>query len=355
MSGAALAARGLVVQPGGPRGFALQVPALALRAGSVLAILGPNGAGKTTLLRALAGLVAATAGHVEGPARSRLASVFQHPVFFAGSVLWNAEMPLWGRGLSRTVRRERARAALGRFGIEALAARDAATLSGGEARRLALARAFATEPAALLLDEPFDDLDAQGSAALVGDLERAIRETRVAVALVTHDLRHALLLADEIAVLCGGTLVQQGACGEVLRHPADGDVAALVGMSNWLPGRVAAHDAAGLAAIEVAPGARLRAPTPCAVGSGVWVGFRPEHVKLDPDGPGTDPLGSGTLAELVSDGVLLSARVDWAGVILHTHLLAGRGLGRTLKRGDGFWLAVRPEDVHVVPRPNGAR
>jgi len=350
VSDVVLAARDLVAEPGRGARFRLQVPALALRAGSVLAVLGANGAGKTTLLRALAGLVEPLQGRVEPPHAERVALVFQSPIVFAGSVLWNATLPLWGAGLSRSEREGRARAALERFGIAPLAGRSAATLSGGERRRLALARALVTEPAVLLLDEPFDDLDAAGRAALVRDLARTIRETRVAVALVTHELRQALALADRIAVLREGALVQEGARDDVLRHPADAATAALVGMSNWLDGRIVARDDAGLAVVEIAPGARLRAATPLEPGAAVCVGIRPEHVKLDPDGTHASALGAGKVAELHSDGVLVNAAIAWSGVTLDTHLLAGRGLGHTLAPGDAVFVAIQPEDVHVVAR-----
>ena len=346
-----LAARDLVVRAGSGRdGFTLRVPSLELRRGEVLAVLGPNGAGKTTLLRALAGLVAPSEGAVESRARRGTALVFQHPLLLAGRVAWNAEVPLWGRGVPRSARRARARAALARFGVEALAERDAATLSGGEARRLALARAFVAEPDALLLDEPFDDLDGAGREALVLDLATAIRATGIAVALVTHDLRQALLLADRVAVLWGGALVQVGARDAVLRHPANAEVAALVGMANWLPGRVRARDAAGLAALELAPGALLRGATACAPGSAVWVGIRPEHLKIDADHSDPGALGAAMIESRVSDGALVVAWIDWQGLRLRTHLLAGRGLGQSLKPGDGVFIAVRPEDVHVLPR-----
>jgi ABC-type Fe3+/spermidine/putrescine transport system ATPase subunit len=348
---ALLATRDLVVRPGSRAGgFTLRIRDLALHRGEVLAILGPNGAGKTTLLRALAGLVAPREGAIEVRAPRGVALVFQHPLLLAGSVIWNAEVPLWGRGITRRERRERASKALARFGIDALAEREATTLSGGEARRLALARAFVVAPDLLLLDEPFDDLDAPGREVLVQDLASAIRETGIAVALVTHDLRQALLLADRIAVLSGGALAQVGARDEVLRRPASAEVAALVGMSNWLPGRVQSQGAAGLAVVEVSPGATIRTATPCAPGSDVWVGIRPEHVKIDADRSDPSTLGEAMVETRVSDGALVVAWIAWRALRLRTHLLAGRGLGHTLKAGDGVFIAVRPEDVHVLPR-----
>jgi len=346
-----LAARDLVVQPGARAGgFTLRIRELALRRGEVLAILGPNGAGKTTLLRALAGLALPREGAITVHAPRGVALVFQHPLLLAGSVLWNAEVPLWGRGIARRERSERARAALARFGIDALAEREATTLSGGEARRLALARAFVVAPDLLLLDEPFDDLDASGREVLVQDLASAIGEAGVAVAIVTHDLRQALLLADRIAVLSAGALAQVGARDEVLRRPANAEVAALVGMSNWLSGRVRARDAAGLALVEVSPGALLRSAMPCVLGTDVWVGIRPEHVKIDADRSDPNTLGAATVETRVSDGALVVAWIAWHALRLRTHLLAGRGLGHTLKPGDGVFIAVRPEDVHVLPR-----
>jgi ABC-type Fe3+/spermidine/putrescine transport system ATPase subunit len=351
-AGAVLAARDLLVRAGD---FALRVPSLALRRGEVLAILGPNGAGKTTLLRALAGLVAPSEGKIEVSAPRGTALVFQHPLLLAGDVAWNAEVPLWGRGIARRARRQRAHAALARFGIDGFAGRDAATLSGGEARRLALARAFVAEPDVLLLDEPFDDLDAAGREALVEDLATAIRETNIAVALVTHDLRQALLLADRIAVLSNGALAQLVARDEVLRRPASAEVATLVGMSNWLPGLVQARDSAGLARIGIAPEVVVRSTAACAPGAAVWVGIRPEHIKIDADHSDPNTLGAATIESRVSDGALVVARIVWGQLRLRTHLLAGRGLGQTLKAGDGVFLAVRPEDVHVLPRDPAPR
>jgi ABC-type Fe3+/spermidine/putrescine transport system ATPase subunit len=170
------------------------------------------------------------------------------------------------------------------------------------------------------------------------------------VAIVTHDLRQALLLADRIAVLCDGALAQLDERDAVLRHPANAKVAALVGMSNWLPGRVRSRDTAGLGAIELAPAATLRAATDCAVGTDVWVGIRPEHVKIDVEHSDPNTLGPATVETRVSDGALVVAWIDWHALRLRTHLLAGRGLGQTLKAGDGVFIAVRPEDVHVLPR-----
>jgi ABC-type Fe3+/spermidine/putrescine transport system ATPase subunit len=355
MTSEVLAARDLVVRRGDRSGgFELRIAALAVSSGEVLAVLGRNGAGKSTLLRALAGLEQPLAGSIEGNADGPITMVFQRPVIFAGSVEHNLRAALKGSKLSRAEAGRRSRGSLERFGIAHLATRDAATLSGGETRRLALARAFALRPAVLLLDEPFEDLDAAGQESLSLDLRRAIVETRVAVAVVTHDLRRALLLADRIAILDGGRLVQSGAREEVLNRPLNPDVARMVGMSNLFAGAVrSAPDGRG-ACVEVDARHRvpvLGNPTP---GTRVWVGIRPEYLKVDVGRGEGIPIGEGVVRHVVTDGVASTVTLDWAGSELRTYLIAGRGLARTLAAGDSLTLSVRPEEVHLMGRGEAA-
>ena len=280
MSGAVvLSAQGLRVERSAS-GFRLEVEALDLRSGEVLVILGPNGAGKSTLLRGLAGLEAPAAGSVRSDADGPVTMVFQRPSAFAGSVEHNLRAALLGRGLPRSEVAARSREALERFEIARLARQRAATLSGGELRRLALARAFVLRPSVLLLDEPFDDLDASGQAVLSLDLRRAIADTGVAVAMVTHDMRRALLLADRIAVLIEGRLAQVGARDAVLEQPTSPDVARVVGMSNLVRGRVAGSRRGERLEVEVDAQHRVVALGDLPAGSAVWVGIRPEHLNL---------------------------------------------------------------------------
>jgi ABC-type Fe3+/spermidine/putrescine transport system ATPase subunit len=350
MSSQVLTARDLVVRRRDASGeFELRVATLDLSPGEVLAVLGPNGAGKSTLLRALAGLESATGGRVERRVDGPVTMVFQRPVVFAGSVEHNLRAALLGLGLSRSDADERCRESLDRFGITRFARRRAATLSGGEIRRLALARAFALRPAALLLDEPFDDLDAVGQESLSIDLRRAIAETGVAVAVVTHDLRRALLLADRIAVLQQGRLAQCDLRDRVLGRPVNPDVARLVGMSNLIRGEVAGPSGS-IAFVEIDAQHRIPVPGSFPAGTPVWVGIRPEHLKVEVGrGEGT-PIGKGVVRHLVSEGVAATVTLDWAGLEIRTHLIAGRGLARTLLPGDAVTLSIRPEDVHVIGR-----
>ena len=210
-------------------GFTLEVPSLALAEGDILALIGPNGAGKTTLLMALCGLLKPAAGEIRfrgeavDPAslryRRRITMVFQEPLMLRGTVADNVEAGLKLRGLGRAELRERVEESLERFQIAPLAARSAQSLSGGEARRVSLARAFALEPEVLFLDEPLMALDPLIRKHIVRDLEGALSHSRLPAVFTTHERREALRLADRIAVLEAGRIVQEGTKEELARRP----------------------------------------------------------------------------------------------------------------------------------------
>ena len=342
-------ARQLVRRRGhGDSAFELSLDALALRAGEVTAILGPNGSGKTTLLRVFAGVERGASGGELRVERGPVTLVSQRPLAFAGSVAHNVAVGLLGRGLPRARREALIANALSRFGIEGLADHDARTLSGGELRRLALARAAVIEPSVLLLDEPFDDLDAEGQRRLSIDLLRAVSETGIALVVVTHDLRRALLLADRIVVLMAGSIAQQGPRDEILRHPASPEIAQIVGMTNLALGRVAECDGR-LSRIEIGPGRTLVADAPFPVDLPVWIGIRPEHLKIDVGKGVGEAFGCARVESLLDDGLATVVQLEVEGQSFTTHLLSGRGLARRLRVGDQVDLAVAPEQVHVRP------
>ena len=175
---------------------------LTLRRGDVLAVLGPNGAGKSTLLAALAGLIPPAGGTIER--HGRVAAALQAPALAGRTARGNVEAALAWWGVPRRARRERALAALESMGAMQLEHRPAAGLSGGEARRVHLARALALRADVLLLDEPFAGLDAPTRADLLDDATAALVDDRRATVIVVHDRAEAWALADRVLILLGG-------------------------------------------------------------------------------------------------------------------------------------------------------
>jgi molybdate transport system ATP-binding protein len=222
--------------------------------GEVLAILGPNGSGKSTLLRCLAGLHAIDAGQivVDGavlddptagvfvePERRPVGVVFQDYLLFPHmTALENVAFGLRARGSNRSAARQAAAAWLDRVGLGDHAGHRPTALSGGQAQRVALARALATEPTLLLLDEPLAALDAGTRSSVRRDLRRYLSTFGGMRVLVTHDPVDAYALADRVAILDGGSIVQIGSIAAVTAHPRSRYVADLVG-TNLVTGEVA--------------------------------------------------------------------------------------------------------------------
>jgi tungstate transport system ATP-binding protein len=218
----------------------LQIPSLAVQAGEVLAIVGPNGAGKSTLFLVLARLLKATQGQIvfdgrnaesftELEYRRRIALVLQEPLLLDMSVYENAAIGLKFRGKSNAEIQERVDHWLDRLGVGHLAQRPARRLSGGEAQRVSLARAFVLQPDLLLLDEPFTSLDAPTRNRLIEDLRSVLAETQTTTIFITHDLQEAQKLASHVAVILDAQLEQSGTTWEIFDRPANEKVAWFLG------------------------------------------------------------------------------------------------------------------------------
>ncbi len=298
----------------------LSVERLAIEPGHVVAVIGPNGAGKTTLVQVAGLLLRPDEGEVlfdgavvTGDAlayRRRMAFAMQEAILIDGSVVENAALGLKLRGVSARGRRERALRWLDRFGIADLASRPARRLSGGEAQRTSLARAFATEPEVLLLDEPFGGLDQPLRQTLLDDLASVLSDTGVTTVFVTHDRNEALRLADRTAVLLDGVLRQAGPTSEVFQAPVDENVAAFVGMENILPARVLS---VGEGAARVQVGDRVVVARANGVGHGdALLCLRPEDVLLqsaEDEAGGRNHL-EGTVVEVRPRGVEAWVKVE---------------------------------------------
>jgi len=238
---------------------------LAVAPGEVLALLGPSGSGKTTLLHAVAGFVTPSAGEVRlagravsGPGRSAppedraVGMVFQNYALWPHlSVLDIVGYPMRRRGVDRAAARRAAADLLERMDIAALGNRRPAELSGGEQQRVGLARALAREPAIYLFDEPTAHLDAQLRTAILEEVARRRAAVGAAALYATHDAAEALAIADRVAVVRAGRLVQVGTPEEVYDRPLDLHVARLSGPTSVLDA-TAAPAGAGLLTVRVA-------------------------------------------------------------------------------------------------------
>ncbi len=284
----ALEASGLSVVLGGRK--VLEIPSLQVSPNETLVIIGPNGSGKTTLLLCLALLLKPATGTISykgQPVRSgssvlqlrrRLAVAFQEPLLLNATVWDNVTMGLRLRGFAKEDIRIRGRKWLERFGIASLAQRQGRTLSGGEAKRASLARAFALQPEVLFLDEPFTALDSPTRQALLEDFEGVLRETRVTTVMVTHDRNEALMLADRVALIMNGRIRQTGSPQEVFSYPIDEEAASFVGAGNITYG-VVSSQSDGLATVEVGK-QRLGAVSNLSAGTRVAVFLHHEDITI---------------------------------------------------------------------------
>lgn len=285
---AVLEGKDLLVSRGGVS--VLDIPSIRITDGEVLALIGPNGAGKTTLLQALSYLLRPVSGELyfRGAKvgsevsvldfRRRLAMVFQEPLLFDTTVFLNVASGLKIRGMKRSEIDEIVMEQLERFGISHLRGRSARTLSGGEAQRASLARAFATRPEILFLDEPFASVDQPSSEALIEDLQAVLRKTGTAAILATHDRMEALRLSDRIAVMKDGLILQIGSPDAVMNRPADEFIASFVGVETILMGKVTSRD--GSSFVAAVSGREIEAVGDVLPGEPVLLCIRPENVSL---------------------------------------------------------------------------
>lgn len=292
---------------------------LEVQTGEFLAVLGPSGCGKTTLLRLLAGFERPDAGSITiagttvagpgtfvPPERRRVGIVVQdHALFPHLTVAANVAY-----GLSREPGRAgRVEEVLALVGLEGLGSRYPAELSGGQQQRVAIARALAPQPGVILLDEPFANLDAALRARIRFEVRAILKAAGATVVLVTHDQEEALSLADRVAVVDQGRVVQVGPPDEVYRRPATPFVARFVGDADLVPGTSDGTSVATKLGDLTIDG---QAP-PCGPALAV---VRPESVRLEPDHAGAGTVATVTyyghdqLVEVVlADGSVVRSRL----------------------------------------------
>ncbi len=283
---------------------------LSVPRGGLLALLGPSGCGKTTLLRLIAGLEKPDAGEIwlegrrvagEGawlpPEVRRVGLVFQDYALFPHLTL--AENIAFGLHHLDGQKPQRVAEMLQLTGLDGLGRRYPHQLSGGQQQRVALARALASRPSVVLLDEPFSNLDAALRKTVRQEVRQILRAFGATTLFVTHDQEEALSLADRVAVMERGRIVQIGAPQQVYLRPATPELAVFLGEANFLPGE--AHGRTVTCALG-----KLLLASP-VIGQ-VSVMIRPEAIKLT-----VDPAGAGCLEEITFFGHDQLARVTLAG------------------------------------------
>jgi iron(III) transport system ATP-binding protein len=314
---------------------ALREVDLEVARGEFFVLLGPSGSGKTTLLRSVAGLERPDGGEIELGGRTAFSSerrlfvpaeergigmVFQsYAIWPHLTVFENVALPLT-QGRKRFTRervRERVAEALKLVGMEDYAARPAPLLSGGQQQRVALARALAVDPEVLLMDEPLSNLDARLREEVRVKIKAVARELRVTVLYVTHDQVEAMTLADQIAVMADGRILQAGAPDELYRRPASPRVAEFFGAINWLRG-----EARGGGVVETEIGA-LRLAADGATGR-VVVGVRPEDVKLSAARAQAENELAGEVRSVVFTGGEFLYEVEVGGKLLLARAMSDR-------------------------------
>ncbi|WP_432261105.1 ABC transporter ATP-binding protein [Cupriavidus sp. TMH.W2] len=322
---------------------------LSVAQGELLAVMGRSGSGKSTILRLTAGLLDGYRGRISirgtdvagVPVWQReVGMVFQQYAIFPHlSVLDNVAYGLRMRGISTAARRSLAKEMLERVGLGEHADRRPTSLSGGQQQRVALARALVFEPRVLLLDEPLAALDAgirQQLRDQIRELQRACNATTL---LVTHDQDEALSIADRVAVVDDGRILQVDTPQRLYDQPASATVARFVGHSCVMPGRVLAP---GLVDVSFAV---LYANTGAfRIGEKVDVLMRPEHVQPDPPEATLNRI-SGRLGEVRYFGA--TSRYDFIPQGVSQPLLCE---GRRLAE---HGIAVAPEHLRVLPAPRG--
>ncbi len=282
--------------------LAVDALSLEIASGELVALMGASGSGKTTTLRMVAGYEPPDSGRVwlEGkdittraPRVRGFGMVFQHYALFPHmTVGQNVAFGLEARGVSKSDRSARAAAALANVGLDGASPRAIQSLSGGEQQRVALARALVIEPPVLLLDEPLSNLDPNLRRSTRNELRATLRRLGLTALFVTHDQEDAFAVADRVALMENGRLLQVGAPEELHDNPVSRAVAEFIGRATFVPGEfdgqsVRVHIAGSATTL------RARAPATLAparnVLAGAPSGRARDHTRMDPGGQASSP------------------------------------------------------------------
>jgi spermidine/putrescine ABC transporter ATP-binding subunit len=330
----AIAAEGIEKSFGGVA--VLRSVDLHVRRGEFVSLLGPSGCGKTTLLRIIGGFETQTAGTVRihgelvdgrPPNKRPVNMVFQRYALFPNRTVGeNIAFPMELKGVPKQTRAQRIREMLELVRLPHIEDRYATQISGGQAQRVAVARALVAEPEVLLLDEPLGALDLKLRKHMQLELRRIHEELGTTFVYVTHDQEEALTMSDRIVLMNEGEIVQEGTPLEIYDQPNSLFSSSFVGEVNLLSGTIAAIDA-NATVVHLAVGGRaVGAPVDAVVGDAVSVAVRPEVLEIDQRGAADE-------SENAVEGEV--ARVVFLGNSIHVHVDLGEGIALMVESDRG--------------------
>lgn len=335
---------------------------LKVERGEVLAVIGPNGAGKSTLLRLIdllekpssgniyfAGMDVTGAGKRQLEVRRRMALVLQKPVVFDASVYDNIACGLKWRSQTSHQIRGRVEHLLELVKLSPFRDKNARTLSGGEAQRVALARAVAFQPEVLLLDEPTANLDPVSAIKMEELIHNIFQQYHTTIIMATHDLAQGRRLANTVAVLVNGEIIQAGRAEEVFGSPLSQEVAEFVGFENIISGVIAASDGE-IATINLS-GKAIEAISNQAVGEAVYACIRAEDITLAPAKVASSARNSlvGEVTRITLRGSLASIEVNCGFPLIA--LLTRKSVEMlNLKVGQPVYASFKATAVHVLQK-----
>jgi len=330
---------------------------LEIAEGELFVIVGASGSGKTTLLRCIAGLETPDGGEIRiagrvvssdnpptwvPPQQRALGMVFQsYAVWPHLTVFDNVALPL-AEGAQKIARKDvakRVREALRLVQLDELADRSATLLSGGQQQRVALARAIAVNPRILLMDEPLSNLDARLREEVRGKIRELAKQLGATVLYVTHDQIEAMAIADKIALMQAGQLLQVGPPMELYDKPSRAEVAEFFGSVNWLKGTMV-H-----ASCAETPIGRFGIKGSARPGEDVLVGFRPEALTVV---EGQTAADTNVLQATLRTSTFLGDQFIYH-VEVCEQALVGKGRSIPLQKDGKLYLYVDPADIMVFP------
>jgi len=343
----------------------LDIPEFHVQPGRILALIGPNGAGKSTLLLMMAGLLKPQQGKIyfQGKAvenradldflRRNVSVVFQEPLLLNSNVFDNVALGLKFRNVGREEIRSRVQRSLESFGISHLEKRSARALSGGEAKRVSLARALAIEPQVLLLDEAFNSLDPPSRETIIEDVKQILEETKMTAVLALHDREETLRLAQDVCVMHAGSIVQSGPTARIFNQPDSEFVAGFVGTETILEGMVSSCSEGNI--IVKVYGKEIQAVGDCSIGQKVYCCLRPENVTVSnkaPEEVSARNIFEAKVTKIIPQGFFNKLILD-CGFPIVAYITVPSFEDLAIKSGANVLASFKATSVHIIRRERG--